>query len=152
MYWHARFLVGHLEIDADHLRLFAMLSRLHRRVQLGSDPAMDNALAEFVVALEQHQDREEVILAELGYDHLVEHAHHHRALTTRAAAALAMGGDGDWLLTVHLLTQTVLEHVAMEDVGLQEFFAGQGRADSHEKPMAGTAVLLPFVRPPQEMA
>lgn len=151
-HWQPRFLVGHPEIDIDHLRLVAMLADLHRRAQQHPAEAMEDRAAEFVAALEHHQQNEEIILAELGYDGLSDHAHHHRALTTRAAAALAMGCDGDWSLTLHLLTQAVLEHIAMEDVTLRPFFAAQARAGETEKPRARSAVLLPFQRPPQERA
>lgn len=152
-YWHSRLLVGHLEIDADHLKLFAMLSQLHRRAQQGyALPMDDDGPVEFVAELERHQEREEAILAQLGHKKLIEHAHHHRALAVRAAAALAMGCDGDWSLTVHLLTHALLEHVAIEDVALLRFFTAQGCARKQENAY-GAHGSPATVRPtPQEMA
>ena len=113
-------------IDADHKRLFELLSRLRFLDLAGEDRrAIADALAELLLYTQTHFRREERLMELGGYPGLAAHRRLHRQFTDRVTEITArFGQNGAGLKTssiCDLLSNWLVDHVLGEDMKLKPY-------------------------------
>ena len=118
--WKAAYECGDHRIDSDHQRIFELANQLiAATIRRDEDPeASLVALDRLLNYTTQHFAREEMILADLGYEALVEHTGLHGALIVRALElkeAYAAGSLSVGQLLDFLSREIVSGHMIAED-------------------------------------
>lgn len=93
--WDEQYGVGHPILDAQHRHIIDLINALHNAAAGEGLATVDAVLPHFVRFLENHFETEEVILRQVAYPSVEEHAAAHRTLVhqlTRAAEAAAQDG------------------------------------------------------------
>jgi hemerythrin len=115
-------------IDADHKRLFELLSRLRYLDLAGDDPdAVNEALSELLLYTQTHFRREERLMTLGGYPLLEYHQRCHRQFTDRVAGIAARFRANPKAFSVRvfyeMLADWLVDHVLGEDMRLKPWIA-----------------------------
>lgn len=115
-FWRDDLGVGHAVIDDDHKRILAFIARLQEAYQLGeAHDVVAEGIAEIADYSAGHFDREERMLAAVGYPHLAHHRARHESFRSYVAHALENGGDIDQGELLSYLVDWWVGHIASED-------------------------------------
>lgn len=121
-------LLGHSEIDRQHLEIFALVDKFSRLLSRGAGtleliPAFQLLLARF----EQHFDYEDRLMESSGYQHRQRHSQDHQRLLNEGREMLQTL-DGTGRAQPHKLYEWwrgwALMHVVREDQELGDFLRG----------------------------
>jgi hemerythrin len=83
--WHPRFAVGLPQVDAEHMRLFALADELHAAVAQGaSKKSIQAVLATLIDQARAHFAHEERLMLQSGCPDFQEHKAEHERLTEKA--------------------------------------------------------------------
>lgn len=83
--WKDRFRIGIPEIDADHIRLFALAKDVHVALSQASPPQkVQDCLTALIDHTRAHFEREETIMVRTNYSDFPAHKQEHDRLTARA--------------------------------------------------------------------
>ncbi len=84
MQWSEEYATGITDIDNDHQVLFMFVNDLHDKISSGaSDDDIATTLSGLVNYVNVHFEREEIFMADAGYEDLEDHAEAHRRLSAR---------------------------------------------------------------------
>ncbi len=111
--WDPSYGVGIPILDAQHQKLFNLLSALHEQLARGAGPAaVGNTIAEALAAMYAHFREEERLMQASGYPGLAEHKAIHASFADRMRAMQNEFNAGRALLDAGVIA------------GLQEWFSG----------------------------
>lgn len=117
------FLVGHPEIDAEHVEIVNQLNEcLDMAAAGGSAGAISAKIAEIAATLGHHVRHEEAIMARVGYAIAVEEERHHRAgLEKLAELQDQLRASGDVATAMRKLKNLLLVTFLTTDMGLKSY-------------------------------
>jgi diguanylate cyclase (GGDEF)-like protein/hemerythrin-like metal-binding protein len=118
--WGNAMATGHPEMDAQHRALFESANHLLDLALRGTEP---QSLNPFIIHLmnqfAKHFADEELLLADVGWDELPEHAAQHKALITRSHELLEKYANNKLGLSelLHFIVYEVIaQHILIEDL------------------------------------
>ncbi len=78
------YLVGHDQIDDDHIKLFAVMNGISQTIDEGDTALCQTLFTSFYKLAEEHFHNEELILKDQNYPDLERHIKYHQKLLTDA--------------------------------------------------------------------
>lgn len=130
--WEDAYKIGHEEMDAQHLILFALLNQLD--ININNDRADDclvdvvNALGDYI---DYHFAHEEALMNSWDYPGLAAHSARHREFINHVSRLRLQVAGPDTLkaaLTVRgFVLDWLLSHILETDVDYAAFIAGKAR-------------------------
>lgn len=115
------------ELDEQHKRLFAILDRLCRIIQMGQDKTiLEEVLHSLIVSTFAHVRAEERYMRQTGYPELNEHKNEHAEFIAQALdlrERIEQGRIAVKLESVSLLADWVRSHILTSDRRLAEYVA-----------------------------
>jgi hemerythrin len=123
--WKKEYSLGHLEIDAQHKRLFELANELHTAMSLGKGKdALSKTLQNLVAYTKQHFASEERLMQAHHYPDYLQHKANHDALTTQVIDFQNDFETGRTALTIALLQflkDWLQHHIGETDRKVAEF-------------------------------
>ncbi len=128
--WSSQYETGHLQVDAQHRRLFEMVNELHHAIIGGHGPEQVGpvlkGLATYTI---EHFRTEELLMASAGYPGLTRHKGAHEALVRQVKELVGQFDAGETVLPRTLssfLTDWLNHHIKEEDKTLIDWVRSQG--------------------------
>lgn len=119
MDWSDRFSINQDEIDAQHKKLFQMLTKLEASLARGIvGPEIGEVLKELVGYTTYHFTSEESYMEQIGFHELAEHKALHKKLigqVTRILLDIRAGQDFTALNLIDFLKHWLWDHILKED-------------------------------------
>lgn len=117
------FLVGHPEIDSEHVEIVNQLNECLDLAASGGDAdAVGDKIAEIIETLRRHVHHEEVIMARIGYEIAAEEERHHRAgLKALAELREQLSRSGDVAMATRKLKNLIMVTFLTTDMGLKSY-------------------------------
>jgi len=117
--WDERYSVGHLEIDAQHKRLFQLAEDMHTAMAAGKGKQMlSQTLANLINYTKSHFTSEEGLMQRYGYPEYPEHKAEHDKLTAQVLAFQSDFNAGRAVLSIdlmHFLKNWLAHHIGKID-------------------------------------
>ncbi len=117
--WHERYSVGHTELDDQHRKLFELANHFDDVIQLGLTEELGRVLDDLIADTQTHFQREEELMAQVGFPRLLEHARVHDDLTRQVMevrAKMKAGGHVGTKSVVRFLADWLTNHILREDL------------------------------------
>lgn len=129
--WHESLSVGDERLDSDHQGLFALFDEMEQAVQSGQGrAAVGRTLATLMAYTVAHFRREEILMHEIGFPDLIDHAQEHRAIGWRVERLIEQHRTGRIEVTIEtfsFLRDWLCDHVTKRDSEIARY------ARRHEK-------------------
>jgi len=123
--WQPEMSVGHPELDSDHQALLELVNHLADADSRSDTLAVEGVLDELADYTFMHFEREERVLAEIGYPDLMRHQHSHRKFVDSVKAirqrAQLAGHDQLGAQVYHLIARWLTRHILREDAVYRRF-------------------------------
>ena len=130
MDWKPEFSVGVAEIDSQHKKLVALLSRLYEAMQEGNGKeALGSVLSELVNYCNTHFAAEERLMSKYGYPGLENHKGVHRKMTIKAASLerdFTHSAAPPTIQVANFLKDWLTKHIMETDMAYAPFFKEKG--------------------------
>jgi len=85
--WSEIYMTGVPDVDKDHQKIFVLINELYDGYEAGQTIVeLDSHIDELLAYVAYHFEREEGLLASIGYRDLENHAHAHQALSEQMKA------------------------------------------------------------------
>ncbi len=126
--WHARFSVGHPEIDQQHQRLFELVNHFDDVLKMGLQEELPLIVDDLLALSEAHFRFEERVIEASGFPRAVEHRRLHGELLDQVRtmrASLAVGGHLSHKALVRFLADWLTAHILREDMEYRSFLSQQ---------------------------
>ena len=117
--WHARFSVGHPEIDQQHQRLFELVNHFDDVLKMGLQEELPLIVDDLRALSEVHFRFEEELIQRSGFPQVAEHRKMHDELLDQVRmmrASLAVGGHVSHKAVVRFLADWLQNHILREDM------------------------------------
>lgn len=117
--WHARFSVGHPEIDQQHQRLFELVNHFDDVLKMGLQEELPLIVDDLRALSEVHFRFEEELIQRSGFPQVAEHRKMHDELLDQVRTmrgSLAVGGHVSHKAVVRFLADWLQNHILREDM------------------------------------
>lgn len=117
--WHARFSVGHPEIDQQHQRLFELVNHFDDVLKMGLQEELPLIVDDLRALSEVHFRFEEELIQRSGFPQVAEHRKMHDELLDQVRmmrGSLAVGGHVSHKAVVRFLADWLQNHILREDM------------------------------------
>ncbi len=120
-----RLMVGHPVIDGDHQQLVDLVNASTRELSAGNHAVFMELFADLVELTKKHFEREEEILASLGFPNTPAHSHYHLEMQDELEARLMRyeqtGKYDDPQTYFYDMTQFVIHDFVTKDLEFKSF-------------------------------
>jgi hemerythrin len=122
--WHARYLIGHAEVDAQHRKLFELVNHFGDVVQMDMPEELGRILDDILICSIDHFRFEEEVMEELRYPGLLEHKRQHQELVQQLqqrGVQMMAGGHLSTRSFTRFLVDWLANHILREDMMLRPY-------------------------------
>lgn len=132
--WSDDYKIGHPELDAQHLMLFALINQLDINIGTGkADQMLDDVMGALTCYIDYHFVTEEGLMRQAGYPQANSHRDLHRTLMEKVeamsqAAAATTDPLGHALKTRTFVIDWLVEHIMEDDARFVAFLARRREA------------------------
>jgi hemerythrin len=126
--------IGHPIVDADHMQLIEIINLASNAISKKDLGSADNLMFSLLNYVSGHFEREEMILADIGYADLADHHAKHVAfgayVTKMESALKSAASDTEKLALIDglnsVLTNWLVQHILAEDTKMIPYLGGAG--------------------------
>lgn len=128
--WHSFYAIGHEAIDRDHQHLLMLMVEVQAAIEAHDFERCSLLLGKLLDETRLHFQREEALLAELGYPELDRHHHYHEQLLVYVrnlkSVCESAGIDEDPTLCFQGMARFMVDDILRGDLQFKSFLEHRG--------------------------
>ena len=127
--WTPELAIDDGEIDRQHNDFLVMSIHIAELIEVGNIEQVRDAVGDLMAHMKEHFETEERIFGHTGYPQATAHSVEHLALLNECGQiAMMFDGSGDLValrLSLHQITQAMVEHLVGTDMGYKQYILGE---------------------------